>query len=83
MSQFRFIRAEGGDWEALYRDGKKIYEGHQLTAWRLMEILKFDVLPSLEIDGDEGDFPEAIDMATGMKDSDFYYEPIDQRRRKK
>ncbi len=34
-----FLKDEGGDWEAMYIDGVKVAEGHQLKWWHVLVAL--------------------------------------------
>ena len=45
MTNFTFIAAECGDWEALYIDGKLAAEGHYIRAWDVLDAIA-DILPN-------------------------------------
>lgn len=65
--EFQFVNADCGDWTALYLDGRMIYEGHDLPAWKLLEILKCNVRPTIEVPVEEyniDNFPELLEDLT-------------------
>jgi hypothetical protein len=48
------IVTNNGDWEALYKDGKKVYENHRIS--------KDDILDALGIEVENVDVPEEGDV---------------------
>ena len=45
MTDFTFVAAECGDWEALYIDGKLGAEGHYIRAWDVLDAIA-GILPN-------------------------------------
>jgi hypothetical protein len=45
MTNFTFVTAECGDWQALYIDGKLAVEGHSVSAWDVLDAIA-NILPN-------------------------------------
>jgi len=56
------ILSNGEDWEALYRDGKKVDEGHRLNLDDVLELLGHPVRrKAVPFDPDGNHFPDNLE----------------------
>lgn len=46
--KFTLVRPESGDWEALYINGKLVLEGHNLSAWQVLECIEVALVCEIE-----------------------------------
>lgn len=68
MAKFSYV--DGDDWNGLYKDGKLIWQGHNITTYRLLELIGAEV-DYKEADGDwlmdRGDLPVKLEDVTEVE----------------
>jgi hypothetical protein len=74
-----FVTDECSDWQALYVDGEKFEEGHQITVkdmidlmkkYNLVESLEYKTINNQKYDGEES-FPEFYSNLSDYAEDDF------------
>ena len=67
MSTLSYVSSSNGDWCGIYVDGQLYTEGHSITVWEWLQIIKtllIDTTKEHEVDGDwleeGGSFPQSF-----------------------